>query len=114
MNTYIVKLRKSYTQKILLTHIVRFLKRGNFDSRYIKIQVKIYTNNNSVENIGETIVLDTKNMNDIKRYKLFVQHSFLAFIHANKDIEIHQIIFDYISLNRKGYLNYFKEFNFND
>ena len=72
MNTYIIKLRKDCDLNKIKSSLIRFLRKALFKSRYIAIQLKFYTENNNIINVGENFIVDTKKADEIKNYKLFL------------------------------------------
>ena len=85
MKTFIVKLKSELNKNKLRVIITRFLRITPFKTRYVNVQLKLYTLNNTIINVGENFILDVKKEDEIKNFKLYIEHNYLSFSLKNKD-----------------------------
>ena len=111
MISYIINIRSVCNKKKIVSYISRFLKSGEFNSRYIYVQLKFLTDNNNMILIGDKYLLDTQNDREIRTYRFYIlQYYSFNYLIENEDKKIIKVVFDYSEATRKEYLSQVREF----
>lgn len=101
MITYVIHTYSKIDNKKIRYYITRFIKSGNFNTRYIEVEFCLYDENNNMTVIGKTHNLDTKDNNKIETYIFLIRQNLLTYEINNK---INKVVFKYRELSRKEYL----------
>lgn len=111
MNSHIIKLKTNCNLFRLKLYITRFLKKPTLKSRYIILQLKFYTINNNIINVGKEYILDIKNLADVKTYRFNIELLSSKYLEGYEDT-VNKIVIDYSEITRKEYLSYKKQIRF--
>ena len=97
MILHIIKLQNTFSSSKLNKHISNFFNL-NFNSEYIKVQLKLKDTNNKFFKLGGTHIINLKQVRAIKSYKSLMLDEYKQLQPNNARIS--QIIFEYIEIDK--------------
>lgn len=105
MISYAFTTRTILDSRKLTVYLYRFFKNIKAKNRYIKVYVSLNTRNNKNVRLTDMYLIDFKENDGIRTFKQNIYASYYDFCKDNKPENIKNIIFNYIKLNRKQYLD---------
>nr|YP_009690249.1 hypothetical protein PPIT_000133 [Porodaedalea pini]QEG57029.1 hypothetical protein PPIT_000133 [Porodaedalea pini] len=107
MKTKIITTRKPLNRRNLFGYIADFLKKTNFRSQYIFVQIKLLTNQGKkTRPLCNKILLDLKDQALIRSFKKVVSHNFDDLTNNKRIINVEKVFIVYIETNEQMYDNY--------
>ena len=97
--------RSTFDNRKLSVYMYRFFKNIKTKSRYIKSYVSLKTNDNNIFKLTDLYVIDLKKQDEVKTFKHNIYSNYNDFTKINQTKTIDNVIFNYIVLNRKQYLD---------
>ena len=103
MSAFIIQIRTLISIKKLRYYISRFVNSSHFKSKYVSVNVSLYTVENTEIKLSETQYIDLKNKYDLKSlYFIIIQN----FLNLDKKDYFNKIVFNYQELNKDNYLKH--------
>lgn len=109
MNSYVIKVRTVCDKNKMKVYLNLFFRKATIYSRYINIQLKLYTNNNDIIEIGGNYLIDIQKPTEIKSFKLFIEQNFINYLNHNNGSKVNKVIFSYMKVTNKKYINQINE-----
>ena len=108
MISYGINVRSFFDKKKLAVYLTRFLSSKQFKSRYIKCSLSFRTTDINNVRVSDFHILDLKNSDEVKSFRFHMHSSYQNFLLKNNS-SIRDVMFNYIEISRKQYLNHINE-----
>lgn len=110
MKTKIITLKRSISRASFNLHTRLFFANNKFKTQYIYVLVKLSTGAGQKDfKIGNKMLIDLKNTEQVKSYRNLVLHDFLKINKLNKSVATDTVTFFYFEINRDTYLQQLNE-----
>ena len=109
MNTYIIKLRSECNNAKMRYYVNSFLRNAKIKGRFIKVQIKIVTENNQPIDLGKNYLIDIANISEVEAYRYYVNQAYNEYTNSPDSEKIVRIQYVYVSLKKSDYLNKIKD-----
>ena len=103
MSAFIIQIRTLISIKKLRYYISRFVNSSHFKSKYVSVNVSLYTVENIEIKLSETQYIDLTNKYDLKSLYFIINRNFL---NLKKEENFNKIVFKYQELIEDNYLNH--------
>ena len=103
MSAFIIQIRTLISIKKLRYYISRFVNSSHFKSKYVSVNVSLYTVENTEIKLSDTQYIDLTNKYDLKSLYFIINRNFL---NLKKEENFNKIVFKYQELIEDNYLNH--------
>ena len=108
MNNFVIKLRSECNSSKMRYYVNSFVRNARIKGRYIKVQLKIITENNQTIDLGNNYLIDIGNNSELEAYRYYVRQTYEAYTNNYDSENIIKIQYVYINLKKADYLNQIK------